>query len=70
MHFGIKDLIDVLLVAFFLYQTYRNYELRHIGYVQWSRIIHRRMNLDLAGIGDAVDEAILDKFISAGFVVW
>ena len=23
MHFGIKDLIDVLLVAFFLYQTYK-----------------------------------------------
>ena len=45
MHFGIKDLIDVLLVAFFLYQTY----------IQWSRIIHRRMDLDLAGIGDAVD---------------
>ena len=23
MHFGVKDLIDVLLVAFFLYQTYK-----------------------------------------------
>ena len=23
MHFGIKDLIDVLLVAVFLYQTYK-----------------------------------------------
>ena len=23
MNFGIKDLIDVLLVAFFLYQTYK-----------------------------------------------
>ena len=23
MHFGIKDVIDILLVAFFLYQTYK-----------------------------------------------
>ena len=27
------------------------------------------MDIDLAGIGDAVDGAILDKFISVGFVV-
>ena len=34
MNFGIKDLIDVLLVAFFLYQTYKLMkEFRNSGYL-------------------------------------
>lgn len=55
MHFGIKDLIDVLLVAFFLYQTYKLMKSSGTLAIFSSRIIHRRMDLDLAGIGDAVD---------------
>lgn len=56
MHFGIKDLIDVLLVAFFLYQTYKLMKSSGtLAIFSGSRIIHRRMDLDLAGIGDAVD---------------
>ena len=54
MHFGIKDLIDVLLVAFFLYQTYKL--MKSSGTLAiFSGVVHRRMDLDLAGIGDAVD---------------
>ena len=70
MHFGIKDLIDVLLVAFFLYQTYKL--MRSSGtlaifsgvvsfIVVWI-LVSQILEMRLMG-------AILDKFISVGFVV-
>jgi len=70
MQFGIKDLIDVLLVAFFLYQVYRL--MKNSGslalfsgivsfLVLWI-IISQILEMRLMG-------AILDKFISVGFLV-
>lgn len=70
MHFGIKDLIDVLLVAFFLYQTYKL--MKNSGtlaifsgvvsfIIVWI-LISQVLEMRLMG-------AILDKFISVGFVV-
>ena len=70
MHFGIKDLIDVLLVAFFLYQTYKL--MRSSGtlaifsgvvsfIVVWI-LVSQILEMRLMG-------AILDKFISVDFVV-
>lgn len=70
MHFGIKDLIDVLLVAFFLYQTYKLMKSSgHIGYIQWGSYIHRRRSLISLVLEMRLMGAILDKFISVGFVV-
>ena len=70
MHFGVKDLIDVLLVAFFLYQTYKL--MKSSGtmaifsgvvsfIIVWS-LVSQVLEMRLMG-------AILDKFISVGFVV-
>ena len=70
MHFGIKDLIDVLLVAFFLYQTYKL--MRNSGtlaifsgvvsfIIVWI-LVSQVLEMRLMG-------AILDKFISVGFLV-
>lgn len=70
IHFGIKDLIDVLLVAFFLYQAYRL--MKNSGslalfsgivsfLVVWI-VMSQILEMRLMG-------AILDKFISVGFIV-
>lgn len=70
INFGIKDLIDVLLVAFFLYQAYRL--MKNSGslalfsgivsfLVVWI-IVSQILEMRLMG-------AILDKFISVGFLV-
>ena len=70
MHFGVKDLIDVLLVAFFLYQTYKLMKSSGtmaifsgvvsfiIVWILVSQVLEMRLM-----------SAILDKFISVGFVV-
>ena len=68
MNFGIKDLIDVLLVAFFLYQTYKL--MKNSGtlaifsgvvsfIIVWI-LVSQVLEMRLMG-------AILDKFISVGF---
>ena len=70
MNFGVKDLIDVLLVAFFLYQTYKL--MKNSGtlaifsgvvsfIVVWI-LVSQVLEMRLMG-------AILDKFISVGFLV-
>ena len=70
MNFGIKDLIDVLLVAFFLYQTYKL--MKNSGtlaifsgvvsfIIVWI-LVSQVLEMRLMG-------AILDKFISVGFLV-
>lgn len=70
MHFGIKDLIDILLVAFFLYQAYKL--MRNTGSIAlfsgiisviivWV-LISQVLEMRLMG-------GILDKFISVGFIV-
>lgn len=70
MHIGIKDAIDILLVAFFLYQTYRL--MKNSGtlaifsgvvsfIIVWI-LISQVLEMRLMG-------AILDKFISVGFLV-
>ena len=70
MHFGIKDLIDVLLVAFFLYQTYKLMKSSGtlaifsgvVSFIVVWILISKVLEMRLMG-------AILDKFISVGFVV-
>ena len=70
MNFGIKDLIDVLLVAFFLYQTYKLMKSSGTlgifsGVVSFGVVwILMSQILEMRLMG-----AILDKFISVGFVV-
>lgn len=70
MHFGIKDLIDVLLVAFFLYQTYKL--MKNSGtlaifsgvvsfIVVWI-LVSQILEMRLMG-------AILDKVINVGVLV-
>lgn len=70
INFGIKDLIDVLLVAFFLYQAYKL--MKNSGslalfsgivsfLVVWI-LVSQILEMRLMG-------AILDKFISVGFLV-
>ncbi|WP_280746669.1 diadenylate cyclase CdaA [Parabacteroides sp. PF5-9] len=70
LNFGIKDLIDILLVAFFLYQTYKL--MKGSGtiaifsgivsfLVVWI-LVSQVLEMRLMG-------AILDKFISFGFIV-
>ncbi len=70
INFGIKDLIDVLLVAFFLYQAYKL--MKNSGslalfsgivsfIVVWI-LVSQILEMRLMG-------AILDKFISVGFLV-
>ena len=55
MHLGIKDLIDVLLVAFFLYQTYKLMKSSGTLAIFSGVVSYIVVDLDLAGIGDAVD---------------
>lgn len=70
MHFGIKDLIDVLLVAFFLYQAYKLMKGTGslalfsgiISFLLVWILISQVLEMRLMG-------AILDKFISVGFIV-
>ena len=70
MHFGIKDLIDVLLVAFFLYQTYKLMKSSGtlaifsgvVSFIVVWILISQVLEMRLMG-------AILDKFLSVGFVV-
>ena len=70
MHFGIKDLIDILLVAFFLYKTYQIMKSSGtlaifsgvVSFVIVWILISQVLEMKLMG-------AILDKFISVGFVV-
>ena len=70
MNFGIKDIIDVLLVAFFLYQTYKLMKSSGtlgifsgvVSFVVVWILTSQILEMRLMG-------AILDKFISVGFVV-
>ena len=70
MHFGVKDLIDVLLVAFFLYQTYKLMKSSGtmaifsgvVSFIIVWILVSQVLEMRLMG-------AILDKFISVGFVV-
>ena len=70
MHFGIRDLIDVLLVAFFLYQTYKIMKSSGtlaifggvVSFIVVWILISQVLEMRLMG-------AILDKIISVGFVV-
>ncbi|MCC8171041.1 MAG: diadenylate cyclase CdaA [Parabacteroides sp.] len=70
MHFGIKDLIDVLLVAFFLYQTYKIMKASGtmaifsgvVSFVVIWILVSQVLEMRLMG-------AILDKVISVGFIV-
>lgn len=70
MHFGVKDLIDVLLVAFFLYQTYKLMKSSGtlaifsgvVSFIVVWILVSQILEMRLMG-------AILDKFISVGFVV-
>ena len=70
MHFGIKDLIDVLLVAFFLYHTYKLMKSSGtlaifsgvVSFIVVWILVSQVLEMRLMG-------AILDKFISVGFVV-
>ncbi len=70
MQFGIKDLIDILLVAFFLYKTYQIMKSSGtltifsgvVSFVVVWILISHVLEMKLMG-------AILDKFISVGFIV-
>jgi len=70
INFGIKDIIDILLVAFFLYETY--YLMRKTGtttiflgvlsFIALWILISQVFEMRLMG-------AIMDKFISVGFIL-
>lgn len=70
MNFGIKDLIDILLVAFFLYQTYKLMKGSGtialfsgvVSFIVVWILVSQVLEMRLMG-------AILDKFISVGFIV-
>lgn len=70
LQFGVKDLIDILLVAFFLYKTYQIMKTSGtlaifsgvISFIVVWILISHVLEMKLMG-------AILDKFISVGFVV-
>lgn len=70
IQFGTKDLIDVLLVAFFLYQVYRLMKSSGslalfsgiVSFLVVWIIVSQILEMRLMG-------AILDKFISVGFLV-
>ena len=70
MHFGIKDLIDVLLVAVFLYQTYKIMKSSGtlaifsgvVSFVIVWILVSQILEMRLLG-------AILDKVISVGVIV-
>lgn len=69
-HFGVKDAIDVLLVAFFLYQTYKIMKASGtiaifsgvVSFIVVWILVSQVLEMRLMG-------AILDKFISVGFIV-
>jgi len=70
LNFGIKDIIDILLVAFFLYETYilmrkTGTTAIFIGVLAFIAIwilVSRVFEMRLMG-------AILDKFVSVGFIL-
>lgn len=70
MQFGVKDAIDILLVAFFLYQTYKIMKASGtlaifsgvVSFVVVWILMSQVLEMRLMG-------AILDKFISVGFIV-
>jgi uncharacterized protein (TIGR00159 family) len=70
IHFGIKDLIDILLVAFFLYETYLLMKktgtttifMGVLAFVAIWILVSQVFEMRLMG-------AILDKFISVGFIL-
>lgn len=70
LHFGIKDAIDVLLVAFLLYQTYKMMKLSGSGalfggivsFIALWVVVSQVLEMRLLG-------SILDKFIDVGFFV-
>ena len=70
MHFGVKDVIDILLVAFFLYQTYKLMKSSGtlaifsgvVSFLVVWILVSQVLEMRLMG-------AILDKFISVGFLV-
>lgn len=70
IHFGIKDAIDILLVAFFLYETYLLMRktgtialfLGVLAFIAIWILVSQVFEMRLMG-------AILDKFISVGFIL-
>ncbi len=70
LQFGVKDLIDILLVAFFLYKTYQVMKTSGtlaifsgvVSFIVVWILISHVLEMKLMG-------AILDKFISVGFIV-
>lgn len=70
MHFGIKDLIDIVLVAFFLYQIFKvmkkSGSISFFGGIMFFMVIWIVVSqiLEMRLMG-----AILDKFVSVGFIV-
>lgn len=70
LHFGIKDAIDVLLVAFLLYHTYKMMKLSGSGalfsgivsFIALWVVVSQVLEMRLLG-------SILDKFINVGFFV-
>ena len=70
IHFGIKDLIDILLVAFFLYETYLLMRktgttaifLGVLSFIVIWVLVSQVFEMRLMG-------AIFDKFISVGFIL-
>ena len=69
-HFGIEDAIDILLVAFFLYKTYRLMKdsgtiaifAGILSFIAVWILVSQVFEMKLMG-------AIMDKFISVGFIV-
>jgi len=70
INFGIKDIIDILLVAFFLYETYflmrktgtTNIFLGVLSFIAIWILVSQVFEMRLMG-------AIFDKFISVGFII-
>jgi len=70
IHFGIKDIIDILLVAFFLYETYvlmrktgtTTIFLGVLAFIAIWILVSQVFEMRLMG-------AIFDKFISVGFII-
>jgi len=70
IHFGIKDIIDILLVAFFLYETYLLMRktgttaifLGVLAFIAIWILVSQVFEMRLMG-------AILDKFVSVGFIL-
>ena len=70
IHFGIKDVIDILLVAFFLYETYLLMRktgttpifLGVLSFIAIWILVSQVFEMRLMG-------AIFDKFISVGFII-